>query len=208
MFIAIGVANLARIGAGAPAPGVSGPPDKEESMAKHQAPGAHVAGRSLWGVGALKVVLWLVAGVAGSVQFWLVQVATGGPTIPDFMGEQIVAAGGYAPVLAPFVGWAVHLGVSVSYALLFAVVVLILAHLSFPTRAGAALVVALLLAWLTTRIAPPAISVTIAVLAGQGWPAELFPVNTELGLPFWNHVVFFVLNWAIQAVGPRLLGRA
>jgi len=189
-------------------------------MAKHQAPGAHVAGRSLWGVGALKVVLWLVAGVAGSVQFWLVQVATGGPTIPDFMvatggptipdfmGEQIVAAGGYAPGLAPFVGWAVHLGVSVSYALLFAVVVLILAHLSFATRAGAALVVALLLAWLTTRIAPPAISVTIAVLAGQGWPAELFPVNTELGLPFWNHVVFFVLNWAIQAVGPRLLGRA
>ena len=63
-------------------------------------------------------------------------------------------------------------------------------------------------AWLTTRIAPPAISVTIAVLAGQGWPAELFPVNTELGLAFWNHVVFFVLNWAIQAVGPRLLGRA
>src|SRR3990167_8837789 len=189
MLIAIGVANLARIGAGAPAPGVSGPPDKEESMAKHQAPGAHVAGRSLWGVGALKVVLWLVAGVAGSVQFWLVQVATGGPTIPDFMGEQIVAAGGYAPVLAPFVGWAVHLGGSVSYALLFAVVVLILAHLSFPTRAGAALVVALLLAWLTTRIAPPAISVTIAVLAGPGLPHQLFPLQPPPGSAFFNLLV-------------------
>lgn len=101
-----------------------------------------------------------------------------------------------------------HLGVSLSYAFLFAVVVLVLGRVAFPTRAGTALVVALLLAWLTARIAPPEISVTIAALAGQGWPTELFPLNTELGLPFWNHVIFFVLNWAVQAVGPRLLGRA
>lgn len=177
-------------------------------MTTHQATAVRVAERNRGGVGALTVALWLIAGVAGSVQFWLVQVATGGPTIPDFMGEQIVTTGGYTPALAPFVGWAVHLGVSLSYAFLFAVVVLVLGRVAFPTRAGTALVVALLLAWLTARIAPPAISVTIAVLAGQGWPAELFPLNTELGLPFWNHVVFFVLNWAVQAVGPRLLGRA
>jgi len=169
---------------------------------------AHIAERNRRGIGALTVVLWLIAGIAGSIQFWLVQVVTGGPTIPEFMGEQIATTGGYTPALAPFVGWAVHLGVSLSYALLVAVVVLVLGHASFPTRAGAALVVALLLAWLTTRIAPPAISVTIAVLAGQGWPAELFPLNTDFALPFWNHVIFFVLNWLAQAVGPRLLGRA
>lgn len=177
-------------------------------MATPQAAAVRPAERNRRGVGALAVVLWVIAGVAGSVQFWLIQIATGSPTIPDFMGEQIVTTGGYTPALAPFVGWAVHLGVSLSYALLFAVVVLVLGHVAFPTRAAAALVVALLLAWLTTRIAPPAISVTVALLAGQGWPAELFPLNIELGLPFWNHVIFFALNWLVQAVGPRLLGRA
>jgi hypothetical protein len=29
--------------------------------------------------------------------------------------------------------------------------------------------------------------------------------NTEFGLPFWNHVGFFLLNWLIQGLGPRLL---
>lgn len=52
-------------------------------------------------------------------------------------------------------------------------------------------------------VAPPAISVTISVLAGRGWPSELFPLNTELGLPFWNHVAFFAFNWVVQALGPR-----
>lgn len=46
---------------------------------------------------------------------------------------------------------------------------------------------------------------TIGVASGQGWPSELFPLNTELGLPFWNHVSFFLLNWLVQGLGPRLL---
>lgn len=154
-----------------------------------------------------RVGLWLLAALAGSLQFWLVQAVTGGPTIPEFMGEQIATAGGYPPGVAPYAGWAVHAGVSLAYAFVFGVVVLILDRLPFPRRAGVALLAALLLAWLTTLIAPPAISVTIAVLAGQGWPTERFPLNTELGLPFWNHVIFFVLSWAIQAIGPRLLAR-
>lgn len=36
---------------------------------------------------ATKTALWLVSGTAGAVLFWLVQVLTGGPTIPAFMGE-------------------------------------------------------------------------------------------------------------------------
>lgn len=157
---------------------------------------------------ALRVGLWVVGGVTGSVVFWLVQILAGGGTIPDFMGQQIVAAGGYLQGLSTLVGWAVHLGVSLSYALLFGVVVLLLSPVSFGVGAAIAFVVAVGLAWVTTMIAPPAISVAIGLLSGRGWPAELFPLNTELGLPFWNHIIFFLLNWAIQALGPRLFGRA
>lgn len=152
----------------------------------------------------LRIALWLLAGTTGSVAFWLVQLLSGGPTIPDFIGAQIIATGGYPKRLTTLVGWAVHLGVSVSYASLFAVIVLLLRAMTFRARAALAFLAALALGYLTALIAPPAISVTIGLLSGQGWPAELYPLNTEFGLPFWNHVVFFLLNWTIQAVGPRL----
>ncbi|MFQ5520242.1 MAG: hypothetical protein ACE5FK_02490 [Candidatus Methylomirabilia bacterium] len=155
-----------------------------------------------------RVTLWLLAGVVGSVSFWLVQVLTGGPTITGFMGQQIVAVGGYPQGLSTLVGWGVHLGVSLSYAFLFGVLVLPLRSVSFGVVATIAFIIALGLAWGTTVIAPPAISVTISLLGGQGWPAQLYPLNTQLGLPFWNHILFFMLNWAIQALGPRLLRRA
>ncbi|MFQ5521226.1 MAG: hypothetical protein ACE5FK_07505 [Candidatus Methylomirabilia bacterium] len=157
---------------------------------------------------ALRVILWLVSGIIGSISFWLVQVLTGGPTIPGFIGQQIVAVGGYPQGLSTLVGWGVHLGVSLSYSLLFGVVVLLLRSVSFGVGAAIALFIALGLGWGATIIAPPAISVTISLLGGQGWPAQLYPLNTQLGLPFWNHILFFVLNWAIQALGPRLLRRA
>ncbi len=152
----------------------------------------------------LRISLWLVAGVAGSVSFWLVQVLTGGPTITAFMGEQIVEAGGYPEGLATLVGWVVHIGVSLTYAFLFAILVWFLSAVPFSFRMAISFVVALGLGWITSVIAPPAISVTISLLSGQGWPAELFPLNTELSLPLWNHLFFFLLNWAIQTVGPRL----
>lgn len=154
---------------------------------------------------AIKAALWLGCGVAGAVLFWLVQVLTGGPTITAFMGEQIVEAGGYPAPLVPAIGWAVHLGVSLSYALLFGVIVLVLARTRIPAQVGISLGVAVVLGWATAVAAPPAISVTISLFGGQGWPSEIFPPNTEIGLPFWNHVGFFLLNWLVQALGPRLL---
>lgn len=153
---------------------------------------------------ALKVELWLIAGVVGAVGFWLVQVVTGGPTIPDFMGEQIVSARGSRASLAPLVGWLVHVGVSLSYAFLLAVIVLLLEGMAFGARAVVTLVVALGLGYVTALIAPPAISVTISLLSGRGWPGELSPLNTEVALPLWNHLGFFTINWAIQVVGPVL----
>jgi hypothetical protein len=154
---------------------------------------------------ATKAALWLMSGIAGAVLFWLVQVLTGGPTIPDFIGEQIAQAGGYPARFASAIGWAVHLGVSLSYALLFGVVILALATTRFPAQVAMSFAVAVALGWVTAVVAPPAISVTISVASGQGWPSELFLPNTEFGLPFWNHVGFFLLNWLIQGLGPRLL---
>lgn len=154
---------------------------------------------------ATKAALWLISGVAGAVLFWLVQVLTRGPTITDFMGEQITEAGGYPTGLAPTIGWAVHLGVSLSYALLFGVIIRVLATTRFPAQIGISLAVAVALGWVTALVAPPAISVTIGLFSGQGWPSDIFPLNTEVGLPFWNHVGFFLLNWLVQALGPHLL---
>ncbi|MBI2455723.1 MAG: hypothetical protein HYV46_06265 [candidate division NC10 bacterium] len=151
------------------------------------------------------ITAWLVAGLAGGLVFWLVQVLTGGPTITAFMGDQIVSTGGYPKSLSGLVGWAVHLAVSLSYGFLFAVVVAALGRASFAVGTFVALLAALLLGWATAVIAPPAISVTISVLTGRGWPVELFPLNFELGLPLWNHLLFFLLNWVVQALGLRLL---
>jgi len=155
----------------------------------------------------LRIILWVVAGLAGSVAFWLVQTITGGPTITAFMGEQIVATGGYPSGVTTLLGWAVHVGVSLAYAFLFGILVFLFSSAPFPVGVALSLIAALGLAWVTSVIAPPAISVTVSLLGRQGWPGELYPLNTELGLPLWNHLLFFLLNWAIQSVGPRLFGR-
>jgi len=155
----------------------------------------------------LSISLWTVAGLTGGVLFWLVQTLTGGPTITAFMGEQLVAAGGYPPRLTTLLGWAVHMGVSLAYALLFAVLLSLLSSLAFSVRVAVSFALAVGLGGVTAVIAPPAISVAIGLLGRHGWPDELYPLNTELGLPFWNHLLFFLVNWAIQAAGPRLLGR-
>ncbi len=150
-----------------------------------------------------RIVLWLIGGIAGSVVFWLVQVLTGGPTITEFIGRQIAAAGGYPPASAPIIGWAVHLGVSLAYAALMGIVTASLHEMPRAMSVGIGSGVAVILGWSTALVAPPAISVTISVLGRQGWPSELFPLNTELGLPLWNHLAFFLLNWVVQGWGTR-----
>ncbi len=145
-----------------------------------------------------RIVLWLVGGIAGSVVFWLVQVLTGGPTITEFMGQQIAAAGRYPPASGPIFGWAVHLAVSLTYAGLMGIVTASLREKPRAMSVGIGSGVAVFLGWSTALVAPPAISVTISVLGRQGWPSELFPLNTELGLPLWNHIAFFLVNWIVQ----------
>ncbi len=147
--------------------------------------------------------LWLVGGIAGSLLFWLVQALTGGPTITEFMGQQIAAAGGYPPAWTTLIGWAVHLGVSLAYAALVGIVAALLCRMRRMLALGIGLTTAVILGWTTALIAPPAISITVSLLGRQGWPAEFFPLNTELGLPLWNHLAFFTLNWLIQTAAIR-----
>lgn len=58
------------------------------------------------------------------------------------MGEQIATQDGYPMGLAPLIGWAVHLGVSLSYSLLFAVLITLIPTKSSGATLGAGLVLA------------------------------------------------------------------
>ena len=152
------------------------------------------------------IALWLAAGIAGAIVFWLFQVLTGSSTIPQFMGQQIVGQGGYSKALTelPPIGWGVHLGVSLSYTLLFAIVVLIPFSRAEGVRVFVGLVIAAVLGWVTTLLTVPAITATISVLSGKGFPAGLPPLNTAYGLPFWNHELFFGVVWFIYLFIPYL----
>lgn len=149
------------------------------------------------------VVRWLTAGVAGSLSFWLFQVVTGGGTIPQFMGEQIATQGDYPTGLAPLIGWGVHLGVSLSYSLLFVVIMSVIPTKFSGATLGTGLVLAAVLGWITTLLTAPAIAVTISVLSRHGFPAELPGLNTDVDLPLYNHLLFFGVVWVVTALGRK-----
>ncbi len=145
-----------------------------------------------------------LAGVTGAIAFALAQTLAGFPqTIPQFMGQAIVSGGGYSPSLATPIGWGVHLGVALSYALLFSLIATLP-----PFRRGGLtkfvrlLGLVLLLGWVSTLITQPAIAITIGVLSGQGFPSALPPLNRSLGFVFWNHVAFFAIVLLLTQVIP------
>ena len=140
----------------------------------------------------------------GSVEFWLFQDLTGSSTIPQVMGERIVAQGGYPNVLMLPIGWGIHLGVSLGYSLLFAIIMLIPFSRSPYARLVSGAVIALVLGCLATLLAVPAITVTISVLSGQGVPATLPGLNITFGLPLWNHLLFFGVVWCVYLFIPYL----
>ncbi|MCZ6451800.1 MAG: hypothetical protein O6918_13195 [Deltaproteobacteria bacterium] len=151
-----------------------------------------------------RIALWLAAGIAGVIVFWLFQVLTGSSTIPQFMGQQIVEQGGYSMALTIPIGWGVHLGVSLSYSLLFAIVMLIPFSRTEGVRVFVGLGFAAVLGWVAALLTVPAITATISVLSGKGFPAGLPGLNTTFGLPFWNHELFFGVAWFIYLFIPYL----
>lgn len=146
--------------------------------------------------------------MVGSLSFWLFQILTGPSTIPQFMGEQIASEGGYPMRLAPFIGWGVHLGVSLSYSLLFAVLITLIPTKSSGATLGAGLVLAAVLGWITTLLTAPAIAVTISILSQHGLPGMLPPLNTDIDLPLYNHLLFFGVVWVITTLWPALTRKA
>ena len=156
----------------------------------------------------MSVMKWLSAGVIGSLSFWLFQGVTGDSTITQFMGEQITTEGGYSMRLAPLIGWGVHLGVSLSYALLFTFVMVAVPANSSGVRLGIGLVIAVALGWIMTLLTAPAITVTVSVLSGKGFPAELPGLNTAVDLPLYNHLLFFGVVWGITTLLPALTRKA
>ena len=155
-------------------------------------------------MGRMSVMKWLSAGVIGSLSFWLFQGVTGDSTITQFMGEQIATEGGYSMRLAPLIGWGVHLGVSLSYALLFIIIMSALPLKSTGAALGFGLLLAVVLGWITTLLTAPAITVTISALSGKGFPAELPGLNTDGGLPLYNHLLFFGVVWVFTTLLPAL----
>ena len=69
------------------------------------------------------------------------------------------------------------------------------------------LVIAALLGWVTTLLTAPAITVTISILSGQGFPFSIPELNTSFGLPFWNHLLFFGVVWLMYTLIPYLRGK-
>jgi len=146
--------------------------------------------------------LWLVAGIAGAIVFWLFQLLTGPSTITAFMGQQIVMQGSYAASWTIPIGWGIHLGVSLAYSLLFGLIMLPLFVLAERIQLVLGLVIGAALGWVTSLITVPAITVTISVLGGKNFPANLPGLNTAYGLPFWNHMLFFGVVWLIYLFIP------
>ena len=151
---------------------------------------------------------WIAAAAAlGALVFVGVQVVTGSPQhIAEFIGGQIVRQGGYSESLQGVIGWGVHFGVAISYVTLFAV----LLSLPFLPTARAArraigLAVAIALGVVSTLITAPAITATISLLAGKGFPGSLPGLNTAWGLAFWNHLGFFLIAFLFIVVVPDLL---
>ena len=163
--------------------------------------------QSAFGV-ILRQIPWIIlAAAVGAVVFVVVQKQAGFPVhIGQYIGQQVVQQGGYKESLKEVIGWGVHGGVSLSYAALFGILT---AVPFFPRRWGLRWVLSLLLAallgWLTTLITSPAIAITISVLAGKGWPAQLPPLNMLYGVPFWNHMGFFGICLLCIILVPDLL---
>ncbi|MBI2360015.1 MAG: hypothetical protein HYV04_14160, partial [Deltaproteobacteria bacterium] len=140
--------------------------------------------------------------VVGAIVFSVLQVVSGRATITEFMGQQIVSQGGYPEWLTVPIGWGIHLGVSLAYSLLFVIIMLVPFSRAEGRHAFFGLIIAALLGWISTLLTAPAITATISLLTGQGFPASLPDLNTSLGLPFWNHMLFFGVVWLIYLYIP------
>ncbi len=155
----------------------------------------------------LRIPYALAMGIGGAVGFVWVQVLNQPSDVAIWLGTEVVNLGGYPEHFVSPIGWTTHLAVSVSYSLVCALV----ASLPFFPRdvlggSATALGVGLLLGWGTTVLAYPALSMTISLLAGQGFPtAPLASINWGQDvIPLINHLWFFIVGLFVTGVIPGL----
>ena len=151
---------------------------------------------------------WIAAaGIVGAIVFLVAQVLAGFPaTIAQFIGRQIVRNGGYSESLAGVIGYGVHFGVALSYAALLGIVI---SFVPLPEGRGPRWVISAFIAaafgWIASLVAAPAIAITIGILSGQGFPAQLPGLNTAFNFVFWIHMGFFAVVWLLEVATPDLL---
>ena len=95
--------------------------------------------------------------------------------------------GAYSETAALILAWVVHIGVSISYALL-STLIFNLNH-SFLVSVGQMIG----LGWLTTLIATPANEWVVKLVTTAQFPAfnSLAALNTQIGPKLWLHLLFF-----------------
>ncbi|MCG8542669.1 MAG: hypothetical protein MJE12_00535 [Alphaproteobacteria bacterium] len=150
----------------------------------------------------------LAAALICAFLFTWVQVLTGTNDIAKFIGEKIAQRGAYPERFAIPIGWTVHMIIALAYAVAYtAFQALPFMPKVQPARLIAGLVAVVVFGFVTTWIANPAISITISVLAGQGWPEKVASIYFKLGVPLWNHLLFFFVTFLIVGVLADALSR-
>lgn len=147
----------------------------------------------------------IAAGVAGAIVFVLAQEIAGYPqNIAEFMGSQLTSRGPLSESMSLVFGWMIHVAIAIGYAVLFGAALAspILRSPAGGVRFIPAVVLALLLGYVTGVIAPPAISATLGLLTGEGLPATLPLLNLSFGFAIWNHMGFFIICLLVFVVIP------
>ncbi|MEM9702723.1 MAG: hypothetical protein AAF907_09810 [Planctomycetota bacterium] len=154
----------------------------------------------------------LAMGIGGALIFVWVQVFNQPIDVAIYVGERAVEIGGYPEHFVSPIGWTTHIAISLSYAFLCAAV----ASLPPVRAAGRSLVVSipvaigvgLVLGYVTTVIAYPAIVITTSFLGGAGFPKNTWEIGVNWGqvfIPLVNHLWFYPVGLLITGVLPDAL---
>ncbi len=146
----------------------------------------------------------LMMTLIGGLGFTWVQALAGTGNIAEFVGKRTVEIGGYPDHFAGPIGWSTHMYIAFSYSMVAATIVSLP---FFPNRTSKKIVFCVVLGvvvgWITTLIANPAIVITCNLLALKSpFASDIFElgVYTKFGVPLWNHLWFFTAAFLLTGV--------
>lgn len=129
----------------------------------------------------------LIIGLIASIIFILVQPLFGMATLTSRHAGAYVNLGNYSETAALMLSWGLHIGVSIFYAVLSAVI------FNFNSSIAVGVTQVIVLGWLTTLTATPANEYVVKLVTTLQFPAlnSLSALNTQIGPKLWLHVLFF-----------------